>query len=265
MSAAISWSVDPQRNQVVVTARQGQAKALAPALARHGDAVHVVESAIQPQVTEDFLDGGDPYDNDTQGGRCSVGFNVTRNGVNHFLTAGHCGVAGDDTSQGGEEIGPFTDAFFPNEDDALVRNDNTSFWLQGPWVFAYDGTGGVFNINGFRDSPDGTAVCKSGQTTGLTCGEVTGTDVSVNYVDADGNPIGTVFGLTQHDACVERGDSGGANFSFTATQNFAEGVTSGAALAENGDCLEKLGDENVSWYYPVADSIAFYGITLMTA
>lgn len=264
VSAIASWAVDVQRNQVVVTARKGQSKAAATLVAGHGDAVRVEESAADPVLTADFLDGGDPFDNPAVGG-CSVGFNVTLNGVGHFLTAGHCGTAGNNTSQAGVFIGPFVQSFFPDFDDALVRNDNPGFWIQGPWVFPYNGNPNDFlTINGLRDSPVGTAVCKSGRTTGLTCGEVTATDVSVDYVDGAGNPIGTVTGLTQHSACVEPGDSGGANFSTAGSQNFAEGMTSGAQLVNNTDCLEKHGQENVSWFFPAADSIAFYGVTLMT-
>jgi streptogrisin C len=42
-----------------------------------------------------------------------------------------------------------------------------------------------------------------------------------------------------------------------------EGVTSGAELCWDGSrlrCAEAVGaGENVSWYFPVADSLAFYG------
>lgn len=265
LSAATTWSVDVQRNQVVVTVRKGQSKAIAPLVARYGDAVRVVESQIQPTLASDFLDGGDPFDNTTRGLGCSVGFNVAKDGVGYFLTAGHCGQAGDATQQSGVGIGPFVQSFFPNFDDALIRNDNPGFWAQGPWVFAYNGDpNAVYNLSGFLDSPVGTAVCKSGRTTGLTCGSITAKNQTVNYVDPQGNPIGSVSGLTQHSACVEHGDSGGSNFSFNSSGNFAEGMTSGAALVNNQDCLEKHGQQNVSFYFPVAASIAFYGVTLMT-
>jgi streptogrisin C len=263
MSAATSWAVDVVHNQVVVNVRKGQAKTVSPLVAGYGDAVRVEETALNPTVTADFLDGGDPFNG------CSVGFNVARDGVGFFLTAGHCGSAGQTAQQAGVTIGPFVQSFFPDFDDALVRNDNPGFWIQGPWVFAYDGNpDDVFSLSGFRDSPVGTPVCKSGKTTGLTCGTVTVKDESVNVSDANGNPLGTVNGLTRHSACVELGDSGGSNFSSDSTGNFAEGMTSAALLSQDSTgrarCQEVSGGQNVSWFFPVADSIAFYGVTLMT-
>lgn len=256
LSAAASWSVDAQANQVVVTVHKGQADALGSVVARHGDAVRIEQSDIAPSLAADFLDGGDPYNG------CSVGFNVSRGGVGHFLTAGHCGTAGTMTQQAGVNIGPVVQSFFPTFDDALVRNDNPGFWIQGPWVFAYNGDpNSVYNINGFKNSIVGTTVCKSGRTTGLTCGVITAKNQTVNY------PQGTVFGLTRHSACVEQGDSGGSNISFVGG-NFAEGMTSGAQMSPDSTgrlrCQQFFGRANVSWFFPIAPSISFYGVTLMT-
>ena len=257
LAAATTWSVDPKRNQVVMTVHKGRSAEVSATLAKHGDAVSVVESDLAPATTADYLDGGDPYNG------CSVGFNVIRGGVGHFLTAGHCGTAGTAAYQNGVHIGPFLESWFPGDDDALVRNDNPGFWIQGPWVFAYNGDpNAVYNLNGYLDSPVGTVVCKSGRTTGLTCGWIRGKNETVTY-----NPGGTVYQLTRHSACVEQGDSGGSNFSSNANGNFAEGMTSGAQLRSDGTrlrCLGAFGQESVSWYQPVAESISYYGVQLMT-
>lgn len=248
-----AWSVDPQRNQVVVTVLKGHTGAAAAIVGRHGGAVRIEETAQAPQFATDYLDGGDPYN----GGNCSVGFNVWKDGVGHFLTAGHCGVPGSAVEQGGVSIGSFVQSYFPEYDDALVRNDNPGYWMQGPWVFPYDGNPeNYLEITDYLDSPVGTAVCKSGATTGLTCGVITAKNETVVY------PQGTVHGLTKHNACVERGDSGGANYSTDSRGNFAEGMSSGSALAF-GLCLEKIGEENQAWYQPIAASLAFYGASLM--
>jgi streptogrisin C len=258
LAGVTTWAVDVQANQVVVKVRRGQQAAAAALLARHGSAVRVEQTDAVPRPNADFLDGGDPYNG------CSVAFNVFRDGVGHFLTAGHCGSAGTIASQAGVQIGPFVESFFPEFDDALVRNDNSAFWVQGPWVFAYTGDPGVvYNISGFLDSPVGTAVCKSGRTTGVTCGWIRAKNVTVNY------PQGTVFNMTQTSACTERGDSGGAHFSTNGSgQNFAEGIHSGGALISEEDprCLEKANppQESVAFYQPIAPSIAFYGVDLMT-
>jgi streptogrisin C len=88
-------------------------------------------------------------------------------------------------------------------------------------------------------------VCKSGQSTGWTCGRIVARNVTVNYGD---NRI--VRGLFQHTACVEGGDSGGANM----TGNYARGITSGAALI-NGQCLEKYGETNESYSQPIGEAL----------
>jgi streptogrisin C len=111
--------------------------------------------------------------------------------------------------------------------------------------------GGFINVSGYSDSPVGTVVCKSGITTKWTCGYITAKDETVTY------PQGTVYGLTRHSACVEPGDSGGANVAALSVWS-PEGVTSGASLLFN-NCLSKFGLTNVSWYFPIADSLAYYG------
>ncbi len=257
LAAATTWSVDPMLNQVVMTVHKGRSAEVSASLAKFGDAVRVDESDLAPVTTADYLDGGDPYNG------CSVGFNVVRGGVGHFLTAGHCGTAGTAAYQNGVHIGPFLESWFPGDDDALVRNDNPGYWVQGPWVFAYNGDpNAVYNINGYRTSPVGTVVCKSGRTTGLTCGWIRAHNQTVTY-----NPGGTVYQLTRHSACVEQGDSGGSNFSSDASGNWAEGMSSGAQLRSDGTrlrCLGAFGQESVSWYQPVAESISYYGVQIMT-
>ncbi|NUT49235.1 MAG: hypothetical protein HOV94_18300, partial [Saccharothrix sp.] len=189
------------------------------------------------------------------GANCSNGVNLVNpaNCWRYLLTAGHCVTAGTTvTGQDGTAIGPVVERWFPTDDDALVRVTNTSYWVQGPWVDTNPSNGGYVEIQGFSDAPAGAAVCKSGITTRLTCGRITGTDEAVLF---DG--VNWVYGLTRFNACVERGDSGGSVYQ-TTTVNQAEGVVSGATL-DAGRCLAKVGRENVSWYYPIADSLAYYG------
>jgi streptogrisin C len=103
----------------------------------------------------------------------------------------------------------------------------------------------------------GTSMCKSGITTKWTCGVITAKDVTVQY----GGVPGPVFGLTQHSACVEPGDSGGSNVAWLGYWS-PEGVTSGAQLYWDGAryrCGQVFGQPNVSWYFPIADSLAYYG------
>lgn len=245
MADAISWGIDVASNQVVLTVLEGAAGEFASVTEEYGEAVRIEESGIEPSLTshggEPFLDGAMPY-NTPQGG-CSVGFNVRNpsTGVGYFLTAGHCHNAGQ-TASHGQVIGPVVASFFPGFDDALVRVDNTGYWIQGPWMWTYPG---FVTVPGWTDPPVGTAVCASGRTTGLTCGVVQAKGQSVNF----GGQV--VNNLTEHSACVEPGDSGGSNV--TASGNQAVGTSTGAQLV-GGQCLANP----VSWYHPLTVSLPYY-------
>lgn len=249
-----SWYVDTKANAVHVTVKKGQAKAAATALAKYGDAVAIEESDLAPTPTE-FMDGGDTIN----GSKCSAGFNLRNplTGQGYLLTAGHCVSTGSTLyGQDGVAFGPVLERWFPGYDDAIARNDSGGYWVQGPWVDTEPPNGQFITIQSYTDAPVGTMVCKSGITTKWTCGRITVKDETVVY---DGTY--TMRGLTRNDACVEPGDSGGANLSVTDSYA-AEGVTSGATLHWDGSryrCLSAFGETNVSWYFPIADSLAYYG------
>jgi streptogrisin C len=248
-----SWYLDPISNSVVVTALRGQPRApVLDTLAGYGDAVRVEYTDVVPRTTDQYVDGGDAIGNP---GFCSTGFNLRSSaGQGFILTAGHCAVGtASVVGHDGNYFGAVVEAWFPTYDDALIRNDNPGYWIQRGLVDTNPSHGTSFvTITGYSDAPVGTAVCKSGITTLLTCGNITGKDETVNY----GGQV--VYGLTRHSACVEPGDSGGSNFS----GGNAEGVTSGAQLYWDGSryrCGQVFGQPNVSWYYPIADSLAYYG------
>jgi streptogrisin C len=247
-----AWAIDVTSNQVVVTARAGEADSVESLVAEYGDAVRIEESTTAPQPAQDYpwLDGGIPYNG------CSTGFNMRNvsTGVRYVLTAGHCGDVGNIAVAGnGQTIGPFVASFFPGYDDALIEVTNTGYWLQGPFVFTWPGFITVSST--FTDGPVGTPICKSGKTTGWTCGAITGKRVTVDYFDTAGNFIGTMFDLTQHNACVIPGDSGGSNVNAATSPASPEGVTSGGVFP-NGQCIG--GGNSISWYYPAAISVPYY-------
>jgi streptogrisin C len=101
----------------------------------------------------------------------------------------------------------------------------------------------------------GATVCKSGLKTGFTCGRITALDVTASY------GANIIYGLTQHNACVEPGDSGGSNISGGA---YALGVTSGASLVDRKYCLSRYGQRNVSWYQPIGEALSRNGLRLLT-
>ncbi|MBI0383642.1 trypsin-like serine protease, partial [Streptomyces albiflaviniger] len=87
-------------------------------------------------------------------------------------------------------------------------------------------------------------VFRSGSTTGLRSGKVTGLNATVNY------PEGTVTGLVQTTVCAEPGDSGGPLFA----QGVALGVTSGGS----GDC-DRGG---VTFFQPVTKALTALGVSI---
>lgn len=252
LAGLVSWYADAKTDQVVVTAMRGTA---APAaVAKHGDAVRVEYTDNAPQATTNYMDGGDQIN----GSSCSAGFNLRNpwTGQGYLLTAGHCVLAGSSVSgQGGFIFGTTRQSYYPTYDDAIVSNDYAGYWIQGPWVDLNPSNGSYINITGWTDAPVGTYVCKSGIKTFLTCGYITAKLVTVTYW-----PGGhVVYGVTQHSACAEPGDSGGANFAVTSVYS-AEGVSSGAVLhGPTQRCGQAVGQPNVSWYFPMANSMPHYG------
>ena len=255
-----AWTIDPVTNSVLVTVTADQAGAAKELLAEFGDAVTIEETPAAPQTTANFMDGGDAIN----GGSCSAGFNVRNpsTGARFLLTAGHCVSTGSTlTGQGGVSFGKVNESWFATYDDAIARNQNTPFWIQGPWVDTAPSNGGVITTSGSTDGLVGTILCKSGITTKWTCGQITAKNETVTYTGGN-----TVFGLTRHNACAEPGDSGGANVSVFGSTRRAEGVTSGGSLIEWGGkkrCIGAifgwLGLQSTSWYFPIADSLAYYG------
>jgi streptogrisin C len=197
------------------------------------------------QVTttaDDFgLRGGVQVDKNT-GYVCSLGFNArTSKGTRIFLTAGHCTAGKPSFSRNGYVLGNTQSSSFPGNDYGTV--DVIQGWDQQGYVEGW-GAGNIA-VKGIANATVGSTLCKSGKSTGWTCGRIVARNVTVNYGN---NRI--VRGLFQHTACVEAGDSGGANM----TGNYAQGITSGAALID-GQCMEKTGRTNESYAQPIAEAL----------
>lgn len=234
-----SWAVDPVTNKVVVTADR---TVEGESLNRLTDVVKALGSKAELKRSagefKPFAAGGDAIY--SGGGRCSLGFNVVKDGEPHFVTAGHCGETGSQwaTSQGGAAIGTMVDSQFPGNDFALVKyNGNTSHPSE---VNLYNGS--TQTITRAAEATVGMQVVRSGSTTQVHDGTVTGLNATVNYGNGD-----IVEGLIQTDVCAEPGDSGGSLFSGDA----AIGLTSGGS----GNC--SLGGE--TFFQPVTEALTVFG------
>ncbi|GGZ06677.1 S1 family peptidase [Streptomyces poonensis] len=233
-----SWATDPRTNTVVVTADRTVS---GEEWAELADVVEGLGARAELKRTEGefkpFVAGGDAIAGG--GGRCSVGFNVVKDGEPYFLTAGHCTEAATTWSDtGGRRIGTGAGSSFPGNDYGLVKYaagvDHPSE------VNLYDGSAQA--ITGAGEATAGMRVTRSGSTTQVHSGTVTGLDATVNYGNGD-----VVSGLIQTDVCAEPGDSGGALFSGAT----AIGLTSGGS----GDCASG----GTTFFQPVTEALSAFG------
>ncbi|OLF18196.1 S1 family peptidase [Actinophytocola xanthii] len=222
--------IDVAANQVVVrigeTAAAAKVDTLTATATRFGDMVRTerVDGSFTTTIS-----GGDAITGSA--GRCSLGFNTTGN---TGITAGHCTEA---ISQwydaNGAYYGPSIAENFPGEDYGLIRNDGG---LPQPGdVNLYNG--GYQDITNAADPYAGLSVCKSGSTTGLTCGTVTATGLTICYAQ------GCVYNMAESTAYVQPGDSGGAWFA----GDIGVGITSGMG-------------GGYSYFQPLVPGLNLYGV-----
>jgi streptogrisin D len=233
-----SWVTDPTTNKVVVTADRTVSRAEWAELAEVVDGLGAKAELRRTQGEyRPFLAGGDAITGD--GARCSLGFNVTKGGEPYFLTAGHCTEAISTWSDSsGTVVGHNETSSFPGDDYGLVKY--TADVDHPSEVNLYDGT--AQPITGAAEATVGMAVTRSGSTTQVHSGTVTGLDATVNYGNGD-----IVEGLIQTDVCAEPGDSGGSLFAGSS----AVGLTSGGS----GDCTS--GGE--TFFQPVTEALSATG------
>ncbi|MEV6908277.1 S1 family peptidase [Amycolatopsis sp. NPDC051071] len=226
--AITGWGVDAKSNRVTLNVLPGKGGTVDSYLEKTGvdkAAVSVVETTSVPTLKYDVRGGDAYYINNSS--RCSIGFSV--NGG--FLTAGHCGpgtVAGSNRVA----MGSFARTSFPTNDYGHVRVNSN--WV--PRGIINNGT----RVSGSNVAATGASVCKSGSTTGWTCGTVGAKNQTVRYAE------GTVYGMTATNVHSQAGDSGG---SFIAG-NQAQGMLSG-------------GNSSVTYFFPVRPALSATGTSLV--
>jgi streptogrisin C len=258
------WRVDVAGNSVVVTTTRGahdaQAAQLASVARGFGKTVRfeVRDRDQTAQPTTAALYGGLEYV--PGAGFCSIGFSAL-DSLNRsvWLTAGHCLSSRPTSSRGGYYIGTTRAYRYGGQDWGVINNSYPSYWKAYAAVARYNGT--TMAVRGsWGNPPVGATVCKSGRTTGWTCGTIGATNVTRTYTGGV-----TLYGLVQHNACVEEGDSGG---SVVSTGGYAVGLTSGAALySANGrkNCGQRLGYANTSYYQPIAPALIANNLRLLVS
>ncbi|MFC8246836.1 S1 family peptidase [Streptomyces chartreusis] len=233
-----AWVTDPATNKVVVTADRTVSEAEWAKLGKVVDGLGAkAELKRSKGEFKPFIAGGDAITGGS--GRCSLGFNVVKGGEPFFLTAGHCteGIT-DWSDSNGTQIGSNESSSFPDNDYGLVKY--TAEVEHPSEVNLYNGS--TQAISGAAEATVGMEVTRSGSTTQVHDGKVTGLDATVNYGNGD-----IVNGLIQTDVCAEPGDSGGSLFS----GDKAIGLTSGGS----GDCTS--GGE--TFFQPVTEALSATG------
>jgi streptogrisin C len=258
------WYVDLPSNTVVVAIGAGQRAAGIDFVARSGadaGAVRFVVESEQPTLRS-TLKGGLGYLRNPGDGylyACSIGFNATRSGSPVFVSAGHCGDAGEPVYLEGSpqwtigpQIGTFAASNFPQP--GHTGNDwsyvNVASGNTQP-ATVYGWGKGDATVHGSTAAGVGAAICRSGRTSGWQCGTIEATGQTVSYSTGE-----TILNLTRTTACSEGGDSGG---SFITGPGQAQGVLSGGS----GTCKGKHRSSR-SYFQPLLPILSAYNLTLTT-
>lgn len=240
-TAGTAWGLDPATGRTTLTVDESvtetQARALRVVAERAGATLR-----REPGRLRLLIAGGQAVHG--AGARCSLGANVRSGGTYYFITAGHCTrVASTWYADSGRTtlLGSRTGSSFPGNDYGIVRYTGTVSHPSA--VYTHPGT---VAINGAGNAYIGQAVCRSGATTGVRCGSVTGLNQTVNYAE------GSVSGLIRTNICAEPGDSGGPLYSP------ATGTVLGILSGGSGTCATG----GTTYYQPVTEALAAYRVTV---
>ncbi|MFD3729299.1 S1 family peptidase [Streptomyces sp. NPDC058671] len=261
-SGVVAWSVDLASDKVTVKVaddRGAAAKAFLARAAKHGAAVQIVRGQEKLEAKAAIYPGSKMTFNNTSQW-CSVGYGARDSaGRQYLVTAGHCVTNtlrydGTALAQGYKtryalgtrsvDMGLLT-----------VNSGHSIVTAVGTWG---QGSTSTVAVKGVSRAASGAALCKSGATTGWTCGTVGSYNNTVTYIDRNGGPDTVVSGLASSTVCVEGGDSGGAYIS----GNLAQGMTSGGPVDQQ--CTSGVYSRGTSYFQPLDDALRYYGLTLNT-
>ncbi|PVE10416.1 S1 family peptidase [Streptomyces scopuliridis] len=232
--AGTAWYTDKASGKVVVTVDSTvTASEIATIKDSVGNAAGVTIKHTPGKINK-LIAGGEAIT--TGGSRCSLGFNVRSGSTYYALTAGHCTNISSSWS-----IGTRAGTSFPTNDYGIIRHSNSA--NADGRVYLYNGT--YQDITSAANPSVGQSVRRSGSTTGVHSGTVTGLNATVNYGGGD-----IVYGMIQTNVCAEPGDSGGSLFAGST----ALGLTSGGS----GNCSSG----GTTFFQPVVEALNAYGVSV---
>jgi hypothetical protein len=197
---------------------------------------------------------------------CSTGFAVFWAGLDHMLSAGHCGNNGEIAVDGGGN--PAVDTMgnvfndIPARDTLMINTPSQGIAYIGPWN---SNTG--MDVVGATPDFVGNLVCTSGARSGEHCGiPVT----HVNQSDAGFFPL-TRAAFSTATCAAAGGDSGGPVYHYSGNGLIGRGTIStgrrGTASCPNAPVFES---SNIVYYAPLLrpaggpqGSLQFYGATIL--
>ncbi|RNL73791.1 S1 family peptidase [Streptomyces sp. I6] len=238
-----AWYTDARSGKLVLTADSTVSAAeLAEIREAAGSRASALEIKRTPGTFSKLIAGGQAVYGG--GSRCSLGFNVRSGSTYSALTAGHCtDIAGTWYTNSSQTtlLGTRTGSSFPGNDYGIIRHSNSS--AADGRVYLYNGS--YRDITSAGNAYVGQSVQRSGSTTGLRGGTVTGLNATVNYGGGD-----VVYGMIQTNVCAEPGDSGGPLFAGST----ALGLTSGGS----GNCSSG----GTTFFQPVTEALSAYGVSV---
>ncbi|MFF0152757.1 S1 family peptidase [Micromonospora sp. NPDC005203] len=240
-TAGTAWGLDPATGRMTLTVDDTVAPSELAALRAVTDRAGVALRR-EPGTLRPLIAGGQGIYGG--GARCSLGANARSGSTYYVITAGHCTTAAATWYTDGAQttvLGTRTATSYPTNDYGLIRY--TGRIAHPSAVYTYPG---LLTIHGPGTAYVGQAVCRSGVTTGVRCGTVTGLNQTVNYA------TGVIYGLIRTNICAEPGDSGGPLY--VASTGTILGILSGGS----GNCTSG----GTTYYQPIGEVLAAYALTL---
>ncbi len=179
---------------------------------------------------------------DQAGGSVNIGADLGTFGFSQFGGANNSPVSGYEDADSMDDLGNFgTDVSVIDD----INPDLDLLPLVTDWNDVADLTASGPKVTGVSTAVLGAPICKSGRTTGWTCGEVDEVTLflvgGIN-IDDDRNDVRGVKGFGTYGALNAAGDSGGAVISGTLAVGItsAGGQSNGRSVAYNADLKDAL-------------------------
>ncbi|MEO2074424.1 MAG: S1 family peptidase [Bacillus sp. (in: firmicutes)] len=184
----------------------------------YGENINIFEGSpaikeARSTYTRPLIGGLEIYNSDV--GWCSGGFTAAINGYWHYITAAHCGKSTGSYMQGGYVFGTISKYKLTGNIDAVAIYLPTQ-------SHGSNGVYGSSNLTSYTKNASesvGDYVCKSGRTTGNTCGTIKSTNYSVSsWNNTD---------LTATSYTSDAGDSGATVYNSSTLKGIHTGSSNG--------------------------------------